>query len=219
MYYDLSDESKWTKNWTANNSDVYLYDGPNNTSGIMVIGEFDYSVEELLYTVQSNDVFLKVNPMLEKIDLVEEVTESDIIFYLKIKKILLVASRDFVGITKRFTRSDGTQSIIVYSVDYPDWPISNDGTIRGEMIIGGWSFIPLGPNKTKAYNFSVNDYKGNIPKFVINMGASSQATVFKNLRDLMKERKEKGELPGPAEFKEKYGFNLIDGIAEGYPKK
>ena len=219
MYYDLINESKWTKNTTSNNTDVYIYNGEDNSSGIMVIGEFDFSVEELILIVMSQDAFLKVNPVLEKIYSIEEVSHSDIIFYLKIKKILLIASRDFVGITRRFTRPDGTQSIVVYSVDYSDSPTPNDGTIRAEMIIGGWHFIPLGENKTKAINFSINDYKGNIPKFALNMGASTQATVFKNLRDMMAKQKELGELDGAEEFEKRFGFKLKNGIAEGYPMK
>lgn len=82
-------------------------------------------------------------------------------------------------------------SLKKYGVDKP--PLT-DGTIRGEIIVGGWHFEKLGPKKTKATNFLVNDFKGNIPKFVLNMGAPTQATIFTNIKKAMAELEKEGTI-------------------------
>lgn len=219
VFEDLIDVSKWTKSSTTNETDIYTYDGANNASGLYSVGNFDFTVEEIIQFILKEDSFMKLNPLIEKISSVQEYGPGHNCFYMKIKKILLIASRDFVGITKVFTRNDGTIGVCVYSVEHEDAPVLTDGTIRGEMIIGGWYFQPIeGGNKTRATNFAVNDYKGSIPKFVLNMGASTQGSVFKGLRDILAGLKAKGELEGAKEFEQKFGFKLINGIDERFVK-
>jgi len=48
--------------------------------------------------------------------------------------------------------------------------------------------------RTKVTNYMINDYKGNVPKVILNMGAPVQSTVFNNIRKAMKEFDDKGEL-------------------------
>ena len=124
----------------------------------------------------------------------DKVNDDSMFFHMKIKKMLVVSSRDFVGISSRFFDDQGLENILLYSLEHPDKPPMTDGTIRGEIIVGGWHFQADGPNRTFAKNFVLNDYKGNIPKFVLNMGAPTQATVFKNIKIAIAKLIENGEL-------------------------
>lgn len=44
-------------------------------------------------------------------------------------------------------------------------------------------------------SFAVNDLKGNIPKFVVNAGASTYATTLNNLKRSLEEMDKNGTLP------------------------
>jgi hypothetical protein len=66
--------------------------------------------------------------------------------YQKFKSMIVVSSRDFVIITRRFINADNSWTIIgidryhmviAASIDYPEVP-EKKGTVRGNLIIGGW---------------------------------------------------------------------------------
>lgn len=48
--------------------------------------------------------------------------------------------------------------------------------------------------KTQLTNFSINDLKGSIPKFMINAGASTHSQIFVNFQKKMDEMKKAGTL-------------------------
>jgi len=108
---------------------------------------------------------------------------------------MIVASRDFLGYSRRYIDENGHENVIMYSIpDEEYWkslgidrPPRTDGTIRGEIMIGGWHFEAEGEKRTKVTNYLINDYKGNVPKIVLNMGAPTQGTVFKNMKKSLEE--------------------------------
>lgn len=61
------------------------------------------------------------------------------------------------------------------NLDRPEDPTGQ--IVRGEIIIGGWHFEKITENRTKAINFVINDYKGNIPQFLLNMGKNTMYTI------------------------------------------
>ena len=69
-----------------------------------------------------------------------------------------------------------------------------DGTIRGEILIGGWHFEHVGPKKTKTTNYMINDYKGNLSKIVLNLGAPTQAQIYTNMKKAMAVLEAEGKL-------------------------
>lgn len=154
---------------------------------------------------------------MESLQLIEMLSPCDFVFYMKVKGMLVVAARDIVGITHTVVMEDGTMGVFIYSVEIEGYETLEDKVIRADMLIGGWHFEPIDAQSTKVYNFAINDYKGSIPKFVLNSGASMQGIVFKNLIDHMNKDHAAGKLEGKKEFYEKYGFNLVNGYHEDHP--
>lgn len=78
--------SKWRKSVSKNGYDVYITDREDNYNGMMIAGEFPYSVEELLQFVMKEDTFVKANQLIEKMDVIEAFDFSNVckfLFYLK----------------------------------------------------------------------------------------------------------------------------------------
>ena len=137
---------------------------------------------------------------------------GDIVFQMKIKGMLVVSARDIIGITHTVVREDGSMGIFVYSTSHPDEPEPEPKVVRAEMLVAGWKLEPIeGGSKTKVINFAINDYRGNVPKFVLNAGAVTQAEVFKKLIAQMDKSKEDGSLPTSKDFYDMYGYNLKNG--------
>lgn len=185
---------QWKLFSDKNGIETYIYEGSLNGSGVMASGVFDFTPQQIMDFLKNPDAFSKANPVIEMMDTFEEINPDNVFFHMKIKRMMVVAARDFVGISKKFIDKDGHANILIYSTEHQDKPEQADGTIRGEIIVGGWHFEIIEPTKTKATNFVVNDYKGNIPKFALNMAAPTQATVFANLKKGMAELQAEGKL-------------------------
>lgn len=50
--------------------------------------------------------------------------------------MIVVSSRDFVLVTRRFVNPDGSWTILAKSCDW-DYP-EKKSTVRGELVVGGW---------------------------------------------------------------------------------
>ena len=206
----------WKRMPDKNGHEIYIAEREDTYSGIMGVSTFNYTPEQILLFIQKEDSMLKANPLLENLKLIEMMSERDLVFYMKIKGMFVVASRDIVGISHTITREDGTMAIFIYSMEHPDAPEPPEKVVRADMMIGGWHFVPVDENSTKVYNFAINDYKGNVPKFILNLGASTQGVVFKSLLDQMAEAEKENKLEGAKEFQDKFGFKLVNGKHEKY---
>ncbi|CAI2370934.1 unnamed protein product [Moneuplotes crassus] len=203
VFHDMLDLSKWTTVKSKDDIELFVYSGEEfKASGTMSSTIFDYTPDQIIHFLTIPGQIESCSSVMEKNEIIGSVSQDVKIVYMKIAKILMIASRDFVMYSRRFTSEDSRENVIFYSIEDEEYLKSNgvdkppltDGTIRADVLIGGWHFEVLGPNKTRATNFMVNDFKGSIPKMVLNMGASTQAQVMTNMKKAMKKLVEEGEL-------------------------
>jgi len=133
-------------------------------------------------------------------EVLEQIDEDTLIIYMKFKGMMMVSGRDFVLCCKLISFEDPTskdgiaRALITFTVDHPNAPEVPKGTVRGEIIIGGWICFKLDETRTLLKNYAINDLKGIIPKFIINAGASTHGNLLTNFKKELDELNEKGEL-------------------------
>jgi len=104
-----------------------------------------------------------------------EGNEEKAIIYTKVNGITLVLSeRETVQQRKVWRGFPDNDSICVHykSVEHKDVPIKSS-VVRAEVIIAGYYLKTLSPNRTLFVTFDQFDFKGNVPKFVINKFSTS----------------------------------------------
>ena len=188
--------NNWSSFPNKGDVDIFVYSaGDLNGSGVMARTVFNHTPDQIKAYIGKPEAYMKANPVIEHFNNFLEINAECIRFHMKIKKMFVVAARDFVGTSRRYFDDNGEEHIIIYSQDHPDHPPGDQNeVVRGEIIVGGWYFKVLGPNQTEATNFVINDYKGNIPKMVLNMAAPTQAKVFKNMTVDLQKMQENGEI-------------------------
>lgn len=99
-------------------TELFIYSGDGlGGNGMMATSVFDYTPDQMIHFLQLPGMVEKTSPMVEKSDVIGDVSQDAKIFYLKVAKVLLVASRDFVGYSRRYTDKNKHENVIMYSVN------------------------------------------------------------------------------------------------------
>ncbi|CAI2387246.1 unnamed protein product [Moneuplotes crassus] len=190
-------EEKWKKHSTKNGVELKLYSGEGNHTGVYGKTIMPYNTQFILDVLGDHKKTFNTNQYAEEIEILEKFGENCIVAYMRFKGLLMVSGRDFVVAQVQTTMTDPDNKaekmpiVVSFTVDHPDAPTNPKGTVRGDMIIAGWTLKKISDTETEVVSFAVNDLKGSIPKFVINVGASSHSTIMVNfMKELEKTDKE-----------------------------
>ena len=72
---------------TKNGNEVYIQERTDTYNGLMGVGVFPYTVEQVLVHIQKPDSMLDANTFLEKMDIIEQLSNSKIVNLCQFKLI------------------------------------------------------------------------------------------------------------------------------------
>jgi START domain len=136
----------------------------------MAVGEMDFTIPQIMGYLSKINFMMDYNVPLEFAWIVKKINNWRHLAHVGAKGVAIVVSpRDFVIYSEiaNYEPNPNQQTIITFSVDLPDTPVGVKGSVRANMMCGGWHLEKLDETKTKATFVSMSDIKGSIPKFVL----------------------------------------------------
>lgn len=83
------------------------------------------------------------------------------------KKVAIVAGRDFILIFHWCVTPEGVVYISAFSDDREDLVPLNPDLVRGGVAIAGWKVEPLSATHTRITYLTEIDFRGYVPNFVL----------------------------------------------------
>lgn len=196
MLLDLINKGDWKQ--IANKKECRIFVKKGESGLTCVKGEtyFPFDAEKIIEYIKRADIRAEYDKHTETAHIITEYEHRTFLAYAKIKRILVVASRDITFATQLITsEEEQTMYTPTYSVDLPDYPEQND-PIRASLPIGGWVIKKTDDGGSHIVYANELDLKGNLPAFMIEKTADIQISVVTALRDYMmkKEGVKKGEV-------------------------
>ena len=147
-------------------------------------GYLDYTPEQVVEYLSRSDAPKQYDEMFDSGGVVQELSMNVKFAYTCQKGQWPVQGRDYcrLGITR--TLPDGKIVMSGFSHEHPNYPPKSKYT-RGEIIIGGWIFIPEGKGKTQVLSINQVDPKGSIPKAIVNKAVKKRGFVVMKLSEAM----------------------------------
>lgn len=181
---DLINTGSWK--YIKSKNEMKIFVRKSERGYICVKGEtyFPFEPERIIDYLRKVDTRKEYDEFTESAQIIEELPHRTFLAYAKIKKILVVASRDITFVSQIVTsKKTKTMYTPTYSIVHPDFPPQKD-PIRAEVFIGGWVMIKKGEGCQVIYASEI-DLKGSIPKFLVEKSADIQVMVVTGLRNYM----------------------------------
>ena len=181
---DLINTGRWK--FIKSKNDMKIFVRKSERGYIWVKGEtyFPFEPERIIDYLKKVDIRKEYDEFTENAQIIEELPYRTFLAYAKIKRILVVASRDIVFASQIInSKKTNTMYTPTYSIVHPNFPEQKD-PIRAEVFIGGWCMIKKGEGCQVVYASEI-DLKGNIPKFLVEKSADIQVLVVNGLKNYM----------------------------------
>lgn len=177
-----------TKDWkyVKSKNETKIFVRKSERGYICVKGEtyFPFTPERIIDYLRKVDTRKEYDEFTENAKIIEELPHRTFLAYAKIKKVLVVASRDILFVSQIVTsKKTNTMYTPTYSFVHPEFPPQKD-PIRAEVLIGGWVMVRRGEGCQVIYASEI-DLKGSIPKFLVEKSADIQVMVVSGLRNYM----------------------------------
>eukprot|EP00828_Plagiopyla_frontata_P024055 TRINITY_DN30718_c0_g1_i1.p4 TRINITY_DN30718_c0_g1~~TRINITY_DN30718_c0_g1_i1.p4 ORF type:complete len:142 (-),score=17.17 TRINITY_DN30718_c0_g1_i1:172-597(-) len=140
---------------------------------------------------------LFARPSVETIEKIAEIKAKDQAFTIRHWKTnkphFLISKRDFLICGTSLKNSDGSYYTICTSV-MPELYQKKD-YVRGEIIFSVNHIVPIENNmKSQVTQVQLNDSKGQLPVFILNLAAKEAATVIKKFNQYLEKTDPKPKL-------------------------
>lgn len=138
------------------------------------------------------DVELRPNwdKKMESVTQVKSILSEYGVYYQKYKKIMLLAQRDVLYVSKTFQL--GTAWVdICSSIELPEFPPDQNDTVRMRLFLGGYYAeplaVPVGALKTKVTCVSECDFGGAVPRAIVKkVSAITIPSYVKEVEDALR---------------------------------
>lgn len=154
------------------NKDNLIIHSKDTPRGFLLRSEWLMEFEPSEFIQFLGDVELRPNwdKKMESVTMVKTILSEYGVYYQKYKKIMLLAQRDVLYVSKTFQL--GTAWInICSSIELPEFPPDQNDTVRMRLFLGGYYAepleVPIGPLKTKVTCVSECDFGGAIPRAIV----------------------------------------------------
>lgn len=121
------------------------------------------------------------------------------LIYYKFKSHAVIDSRDMIFVSTYFYEND---HVYIISVSVDDELPNVKNTVRAELFLGANVLVPINENETKTINLMHMDFKGSVPKFVINSMAASLGQTVDNMDIYLANNQPVSKLPSFLERKD-----------------
>ena len=142
-----------------------------------------FNIEKVIKFLEQEESLGKINPMLLEIKTLLNNEGVYKIIYMEYKGIWPVSNRDFVNVSVKKRESEGKMYIGTKSMDYPH--PAKEGTVRGEVFIGGYVLEKIDEETTRVTYISDADLKGAIPGMIKNTLSSKQGEIASKIAPIM----------------------------------
>ena len=148
---------------------IYSKDTPR---GFLLRSEWLMEFEPAEFIQFLGNVELRVawDRKMESVTRLKTILSEYGVYYQKYKKVMLLAQRDLLYVSKTFQLGDAWVDICS-SIDLPEFPPDQNDTVRMRVFLGGYYAEPLaspsGPLKTKVTCVSECDFGGAVPRAIV----------------------------------------------------
>eukprot|EP00344_Euplotes_crassus_P001101 CAMPEP_0197006980 /NCGR_PEP_ID=MMETSP1380-20130617/38317_1 /TAXON_ID=5936 /ORGANISM="Euplotes crassus, Strain CT5" /LENGTH=921 /DNA_ID=CAMNT_0042426863 /DNA_START=160 /DNA_END=2922 /DNA_ORIENTATION=+ len=187
-FIKMVNEGNWKR--VTNKKDKRIFTKTAESGLICVKGEtyFPFDAEKIIEYIKRADIRHEYDKYTDSAFIIKETDHRTILAYAKIKKVLVVSSRDLTFATQLITSKQcKTLYCPTYSIELDDHP-PREGSIRAALPIGGWVLMETPEGGCKAVYASEIDFKGNIPKFMLEKSADIQVAVLTSLKKYMMDK-------------------------------
>ena len=154
---------------SKDNLTIYSKDTPR---GFLLRSEWLMEFEPAEFIQFLGNVELRKNwdKKMESVTKLQTILSEYGVYYQKYKKIMLLAQRDLLYVSKTFQLGDAWVDICS-SIEMPEFPPDQNDIVRMRVFLGGYYAEPLtnptGPMKTKVTCVSECDFGGAIPRAIV----------------------------------------------------
>jgi hypothetical protein len=82
--------------------EIFRYAGKEEGSGVKAITEFEATPKQIMDYIAIPGVIEKAGTMIELLNVFDKIDDDNVYYYMKLKSMMIVAARDFVGISRNF---------------------------------------------------------------------------------------------------------------------
>ena len=182
---ELINGGKWKS--TTKNKEIKVYTKFSKSGLACVKGEtyFPFDAEKIIEYIKRADIRHEYDKYTDEAFIIDEAEHRTLIVYAKIKKIMVVSSRDLTFATQLITSKKlKTMYTPTYSIELPDYPPIKKA-VRAEMPNGGWVIMETPDGGSTVVYVSELDFKGSLPKFLIEKTADVQVSILTALKKYM----------------------------------
>lgn len=171
--FQLDAQADWTFKYEK--TGVKVFTRKDETSGITELKLQTQAKASLHSVVALSLDFAKIpewSYRAKEVYIVKKISETDVFFYLLTQFPAPFSDRD--AVSHRVTRQDPVSKQVISTVEaVPEMVPEKEGVIRIKTLKAKWFFTPL-ENGIVAIEYQLHtDPGGNIPQFLINMGADN----------------------------------------------
>jgi len=156
----------------VSNKDNLIIHSKDTPRGFLLRSEWlmEFEPSEFIQFLGDVSVRPSWDKKMESVTQVKSIMSEYGVYYQKYKKIMLLAQRDVLYVSKTFQL--GTAWVdICSSVELPEFPPDENGTVRMRLFLGGYYAEPLaepvGVLKTKVMCVSECDFGGAVPRAIV----------------------------------------------------
>lgn len=143
-----------------------------------IINENIQIIENIITNVEN---VKKYNKKIVEASVLEKINTNTSIKYIQTKSFSFCDNRDFIFLSGKRSKNDGSVILCSVSVNIDDYP-EKSNIIRGSMFCG-YVLVPYTSKKCKVIFFGSCDPKGAVPKFVLTFINNSLLENVIGLRD------------------------------------
>lgn len=92
----------WVSLQNSEGIEILRYTGKEVGSGVKAIAEFEATPKQIMDYIAIPGVIEKAGTMIETLEVFDKIDEDNVHYYMKLKSLMIVAARDFVGISRNF---------------------------------------------------------------------------------------------------------------------
>ena len=121
LFIEHLNHKYWNQIKPKDGTELYTYwDDKLNGFGVKAVSHFDHTPEQIIQFLQIPGEIENTSPLIEKSKILHKINNNEMIIYIKIAKVFLVASRDFLGYSRRYIDNKGNENVVFYSIEDPE---------------------------------------------------------------------------------------------------